>query len=613
MSTKTTARFELERKRQLKTLFTRKRMVSLWRSLVKDQMRRFDIRDLHDYYDFNFSIESRCDAIIERVLSGHYRADGPLVYRVEKKLGVCRHLMIPSPSDALVFQLLTDSLYSPIVRAQPSKRAYYARDRHSLALPHEHEEAKSYPWFVLWPKFQVAIWNFSKAHRFLVTTDITNYFDNIGLRELRHVISAIAKTKEVYLDLLFSLIEDLSWNPDYLPTSHKGLPTINIEAPRLLAHALLFEVDYVLKKRTRNNFVRWMDDINFGVNDKRAAKTVLGELNDVLKSRGLAINLAKTEVLTAKQARFHFMFDENQQLDGLHRRAKALKLDGSKKRLATKIASQLEKHLTHSEARNADKVTKRYFTILGTLEVPVGLAHAEQIYVDKPALRPTILQYLIKLPFKASVRKSFLRLFDKTEAYDDATRFGLVATLVDWTIPRNRAGRAFVLEVAKRLKSPSTAFDWLCQLYFLSKYGEPHDVLSVAASRMAGAKEPFFARQRIAALARGLSVNPTTVKREWRAEVSTGFTDSASVATNFLSFAYPESRDRRTRLHMYLFPSNRQRTYPLPKFLILCAIAHSERKSKSTTMSSNVQQHVSDEWYIHWLKQARPDWFIPTP
>ena len=224
-------------------------------------MRSFDIHDLHDYYDFNYAVEARADAIVERVLAGTYRAEAPLVYRVEKKLGVCRHLLIPSPSDALVFQLLTDELYSAVKRAQPSKGAFYARDRHTLALPHEHQEARSYPWFVLWPKFQTEIWSFSKAHSFLVTTDVTNYFDNIGLRELRHVISAIAKTKEVYLDLLFSLIEDLSWTPDYLPTSHKGLPTINIEAPRLLGHALLFEVDYLLKKRTKNNFVRWMDDI----------------------------------------------------------------------------------------------------------------------------------------------------------------------------------------------------------------------------------------------------------------------------------------------------------------------------------------------------------------
>src|SRR5437868_5569998 len=100
MSTRITARFELERRRQLKALFTQSRLADLWRRLVKNQMRRFDIRDLHDYYDFNFKIEARADAIVDRVLAGTYRAEAPLVYRVEKKLGVCRHLLIPSPSDA---------------------------------------------------------------------------------------------------------------------------------------------------------------------------------------------------------------------------------------------------------------------------------------------------------------------------------------------------------------------------------------------------------------------------------------------------------------------------------------------------------------------------------
>jgi hypothetical protein len=246
MSVRTTARFDIDRRTHLKQLFNRDRLCKLWRELVRDQMRRFDITDLHDYYDFNFAIEARADAIIERVLAGQYRADAPLIYRVEKKLGVCRHMMVPTPSDALVFQLLADALYPFVLDAQPSKKAFYARDRHSLQLPHEHKDVNSYPWFVLWPKFQTEIWNFSSSFKYLVSTDLTNYFDSIGLRELRHVISAIAGTKEVYLDLLFSLIEDLSWKPDYLPTSHTGLPTINIEAPRLLAHALLFEIDSVL-------------------------------------------------------------------------------------------------------------------------------------------------------------------------------------------------------------------------------------------------------------------------------------------------------------------------------------------------------------------------------
>ena len=76
---RTTARFELERKKQLKQLFTRSRLIQLWRNLVRDQMRRFDITDLHDYYDFNFAIEARAEAIIERVFAGQYRAEVPLV------------------------------------------------------------------------------------------------------------------------------------------------------------------------------------------------------------------------------------------------------------------------------------------------------------------------------------------------------------------------------------------------------------------------------------------------------------------------------------------------------------------------------------------------------
>lgn len=70
---KTTARFELQRLNELKDLFDKTRLIKLWRSLVRQQMRSLDIRDLHDYYDFNLNIETRADAIIERVATGHYR------------------------------------------------------------------------------------------------------------------------------------------------------------------------------------------------------------------------------------------------------------------------------------------------------------------------------------------------------------------------------------------------------------------------------------------------------------------------------------------------------------------------------------------------------------
>jgi len=129
--------------------------------------------------------------------------------------------------------------------------------------------------------------------------------------ELRRVVASISPTKEVLLDLLFTLVQDLAWNPDYLPRTARGLPVIEIEAPRLL----LFEVDRVLNQRTKGSFVRWMDDINFGVQTRDDAHRILGELNDVLKSRGLELNLGKTEILTSKDVRCHFLVKENLELD----------------------------------------------------------------------------------------------------------------------------------------------------------------------------------------------------------------------------------------------------------------------------------------------------------
>ena len=164
--------------------------------------------------------------------------------------------MLPTPTDALILQTIVENLAPALLKSSPTKQAYYSRDKHSLKLPHEIKIANDYSWLARWKKFQKDILKFAKDYPYLVVTDLTNYYDNIGLRELRHVISSRVKTHETVLDLLFYIVEELSWHPDYLPTSLKGLPTINLEAFRLLAHVLLFEIDEVLKERTKNSFVR---------------------------------------------------------------------------------------------------------------------------------------------------------------------------------------------------------------------------------------------------------------------------------------------------------------------------------------------------------------------
>jgi hypothetical protein len=83
----------------------------------------------------------------------------------------------------------------------------------------------------------------------LVVTDISNYYDSICVSELRKVLSSHTQINEVLVDLIFNIIAGISWTPDYLPYTGKGLPVSNIEGIRLLAHSILFEIDRMIDKK----------------------------------------------------------------------------------------------------------------------------------------------------------------------------------------------------------------------------------------------------------------------------------------------------------------------------------------------------------------------------
>jgi hypothetical protein len=133
------------------------------------------------------------------------------------------------------------------------------------------------------------------------------------------------------------------------------------------------------------------------------------------------------------------------------------------------LQRELAKHLKSCRARNKDKVTKRFLSTLGYLNVPTALREVEDVYTNQPGLRSGVLDYLRRLPFSKRVASAFFDLFEKTELYDDATRFSFVDAVVNWSVPRNRQGIAFVRKLEKRLQAMSSAFDWLCRLVYGAK------------------------------------------------------------------------------------------------------------------------------------------------
>lgn len=214
-------------------------------------------------------------------------------------------MVIPNPADALILQVIVENLADQLISKQPSENAYFSRDKHNVGKIHEGIEY-GVPFRKQWKELQKKIYKFHDEKELLIVTDITNYYDSIYLPELRKVFLSQISAPEVIVDLLFQIIEAISWKPDYLPYSGRGLPTTNLEAIRLLAHSFLFEIDEILKKETNNSFVRWMDDFTIGVNTSKEAISILCAISDMLKSRGLALNISKTAILNAKQVEHEF-------------------------------------------------------------------------------------------------------------------------------------------------------------------------------------------------------------------------------------------------------------------------------------------------------------------
>lgn len=588
---KTTARFEINRRSRLKTIFRKEQLVSVWRDVVKEQLRRMEIKDLHDYYDFNIAIESKSERIVDDILGGRYKVDPPLIYKTEKKLGICRHLMMPSPSDALVFQVLVESIRKKT--KPPSKQAYYSMDKHSMKLPHEYRNA--YTWFENWKKFQHEIWGFTKAYDFIVVTDLSNFYDSIELSELRHVIASRIKADEVVLDLLFKMIEQLSWNPDYLPYSGRGLPTINIEAPRFLAHCFLYEIDEVLMKTTNSSFVRWMDDINFAAKTEIMAKQSLNIISDVLKSRGLSFNMSKTKILTSSEAEQHFWVEENIFLDSV---LKLVSKGKTGKRIQRKVSSRFENHIKKNlEKTNSSKITKRYLTILTALENKVGLKYIEKLFLDCPDLRDKLCDYLGKCNFSKETCKIIENLFKNQNYFDDVALFYLAECLISWNIPKNKMGNNFIKRITNHVKSKTGVFNNFCLLWFMTKYSEDTELYNlINTNKREWLKDSFMSRQVISALPRIVKSYPDFVDKLLTDAIESGSSGAAAVALNLREIM--SSNSIFSRINLYLLPTDQKRDYQLAKVLISLALSSNPNLlNKDDFIFSVSGRTLFDEWY----------------
>lgn len=595
-----TERFRHLRKDALSGILDKEAVSSVWRKIVRNQLRNLDIKDLFDHYDFNFNIDDRAVAIRNDILNGTYKPVSPLIYRIEKKYGVCRHMVIPSPADALILQVLVESVAEQIIAKQPSENAFYSRDKHNVKKPHEGMEY-GVPFKEQWKQLQKTIYKFTEDKKLLVVTDLANYYDSISLPELRKVFLSHVKTNEVIVDLLFQIIEGISWTPDYLPYSGKGLPTAHIEAIRLLAHSFLFEIDEVLKKKTKESFARWMDDITIGVDSRKEAVSIISAISDMLKSRGLALNLSKTAILDTKAAEHDFLISKNLELDNY---ANITPESDPKKKIEKHLMLRFKEHFEDLAPKHWDKVAKRYITAFSRLKSRKLLSKLPVIYIDHPELRPNLLFYLASLGYSKTTGAAVLKILSELSVFDDISVVQIVNLLTNWEIPTSPKATDFIEDAENAIRALSVAqkepSGFYALLWFKAKYSTPKSLLRFLNKyENLWKADAFLRRQATAALARLLAMDNQAPRTMLIQQISSGAMGTVSVANQIAFFEAIEKLE--PKMDMYLFPTKKQRPYPLGKFLVLCSALNSEQIRTNKATAKKIKEHVTDPYYRKWL------------
>ncbi|UMY53104.1 RNA-directed DNA polymerase [Paenibacillus peoriae] len=598
-----TERFNKLRKSDLSKIFEKKTIIEVWRKIVRSQLRSLDLKDLYDHYDFNFNIEERAASIRNDILGGTYKVSQPLIYRIEKKLGVCRHLVTPQPTDALVFQVLVENISESILAKQPSKNAFYSRDKHSVGKPHDSDDY-NFNWRSQWKKLQKQIYKFSDEKELIIVTDLSNYYDSIDLKELRKVFTSYTQINEVIIDLVFKIIEDISWKPDYLPYSQRGLPTTNIEGVRLLAHSFLFEIDDIIMQKTNNSFTRWMDDIIIGIDSKKQGIETISVISDMLKSRGLALNLSKTNIYGEKEAYYHFQIEANRYIDMVE---KKLKEETDFKDFYKELDKRFTNHFKEKNkgAKYWDKIAKRYITLYGKLNYKKLLKKLPKIYVDYPVLRENLIKYLNNIGYCEETSQNVLEIMKTIDIFDDRSLYQLCYLVTQWEVPNNNESKLFLEEFEKLISKFSFErahpTDFYCLLWFKSKYNHSEELLKfVRKYKNKWQTDTFLRRQVTATLSRLLNFNNKVVEEILYSQISSGVPNTVTLANQILLFSSLDKVE--PKMMMYLFQPKIQSPYPLGKFLVLCSALNSEQIRNNDAIKLKIKEHIHDPYYLKWLE-----------
>ncbi|WP_206453157.1 RNA-directed DNA polymerase [Aurantimonas marina] len=463
------------RARNICAYITVKRLEEKWRKKTRHDMKRQFYPDPVQHLDIHVNIDTVTSQIRSSIRNGTYTVRSPSRYYVEKSKGLCRLMVQPRAEDAIVLQCLSDKLYSQIKNQAPSKNAFFEPKDHSFNQNQEPE----YGTFKSWKDFQSEILKFTKENSFVVISDISNYYDFIDFTQLRNVVTSLVRLNETLFDFLIHILTALAWQPDFMPPRQIGLPQMDFDGPRLLAHSYLFELDRFMENRSQKNYARFMDDIDAGVDTIKDAKHLLRDTDLVLQSRSLRLNAGKTKILTAKEALRHFRVRENNFLD---RFEASIKSADEKGLPVIKILTKFEKIFRTAYNNgyfiegNGEKIIKRCVNICTRHGILIDSNLYASLIRLHPNIRESALRNRSRCGFNSEDINLISNIYKTGIVCDDAFTMNVARAIVDGKIDIASEEADVFRELLKSMTGSPGSLHY-AKLWILSRIGKYSTIL----------------------------------------------------------------------------------------------------------------------------------------
>lgn len=224
------------------------------------------------------------EEIIEQIKTRKYKPLPVKRVNIPKPDGGVRHLGIPTVTDRLIQQAITQVL-SPIFDKDFSEYSYGFRPNRSAHMA-----------------VDKALEYMNKEYDWVVDIDLEKFFDKVHHDKLMRIISKTISDGDVISLVRKYLVSGISIDGEYLP-SDIGTPQGGPLSP-LLSNIMLNELDKELEKRG-HKFVRYADDCLIFVRSEKSANRVMKRITKFIEEElSLSVNVTKSRVTKPENIKF---------------------------------------------------------------------------------------------------------------------------------------------------------------------------------------------------------------------------------------------------------------------------------------------------------------------